>query len=89
MRFSVIIPLYNKASYVAKAIESVLQQTFIDFELVIMDDGSKDDSFDVASKAIEGYDNCRLFYQDNAGVSIARNHAVSLSQATFSAALLR
>ena len=40
MRFSVIIPLYNKAPYVVKAIDSVLVQTYKDFELIIVDDGS-------------------------------------------------
>ena len=83
MRFSVIIPLYNKASYVTKAIDSVLSQTFADYELVIMDDGSKDDSFDVASKAIEGRTNCHLHRQENAGVSVARNNAAALSQGDY------
>lgn len=80
MRFSVIIPLYNKSSYVTKAIDSVLSQTFTDYELVIMDDGSKDDSYDVASKVIEGRANCQIHRQDNAGVSMARNNAVALSR---------
>jgi glycosyltransferase involved in cell wall biosynthesis len=83
MKFSVIIPLYNKASYVAKAIKSVLSQSIDDYDLVILDDGSKDDSFAVASKAIEGHDNCRLFHQDNAGVSITRNHAVAMRQGEY------
>ena len=83
MRFSVIIPLYNKAPYVAKAIGSVLAQTFTDYELVIMDDGSKDDSFDIAKKAINGQSHCRLFRQQNAGVSMARNNAVALSQGEY------
>ena len=83
MRFSVIIPLYNKSSYVAKAIGSILSQTFADYELVIMDDGSKDDSYDVASKAIEGRANCRIYRQDNAGVSMARNNAVALSRGEY------
>lgn len=80
MRFSVIIPLYNKAPYVAKAIRSVLEQTFTDYELVIMDDGSKDDSFVIAKEAINGHGHCHLFRQRNAGVSMARNNAVALSQ---------
>ena len=83
MRFSVVIPLYNKSSYVTKAIDSVLSQTFADYELIIMDDGSKDDSYDVASKAIEGRANCHLHRQENAGVSMARNNAVALSQGDY------
>lgn len=83
MRFSVIIPLYNKAPYVVKAIGSVLAQTFTDYELVIMDDGSKDDSFEIAKKAINGQGHCHLFHQQNAGVSMARNNAVVLSQGEY------
>ena len=83
MRFSVIIPLYNKAPYVAKAIGSVLSQTFTDFELVIVDDGSKDDSAEIAAKAIEGKVNCRLMRQENAGVSVARNNGVAASHGDY------
>ena len=54
MRFSVIIPLYNKAPYVAKAIGSVLAQTFTGYELVVVDDGSRDDSAEMAAKAMAG-----------------------------------
>jgi glycosyltransferase involved in cell wall biosynthesis len=81
MKYSVIIPLYNKAPYVAKAINSVLVQTYTDYEMVIMDDGSQDGSFDVAQKAIEGRGNCHLYRQQNEGVSMARNNAVALSKA--------
>lgn len=80
MRFSVIIPLYNKSPYVAKAICSVLSQTFADYELIIVDDGSSDNSADIALQAIEGQGNCRLIKQDNAGVSMARNNGVAASQ---------
>lgn len=83
MRFSVIIPLYNKAPYVAKAIGSVLSQTFKDYELIIVDDGSKDDSFDVARKAIEGHDHCRICKQENSGVSVARNNGVAISRGDY------
>ena len=83
MRFSVIIPLYNKADYVAKAIESVLAQSYADYELVIMDDGSADNSFAVASKAIEGRTNCQIHRQSNAGVSMARNNAVAKSRGDY------
>lgn len=83
MRFSVIIPLYNKALYVAKAIESVLSQTFADYELIIVDDGSKDDSAAIAAHVIEGHANCRLVCQENAGVSMARNKGVAVSKGDY------
>ena len=83
MKFSVVIPLYNKAPYVAKAIGSVLAQTFTDYELVIMDDGSKDDSFEIAKNAIESHLQCHLYKQENAGVSMARNNAVALSHGDY------
>ncbi len=80
MRFSVIIPLYNKALYVVKAIESVLHQTCQDFELVVVDDGSSDDSLSVARSVLE---KCvtpyQLIHQGNAGVSTARNNGVGAS----------
>lgn len=83
MKFSVVIPLYNKAAYVGKAIHSVLAQTFTDYELVIVDDGSRDESAWIASDAISGHENCRLIKQENAGVSVARNNGVKASQGDY------
>lgn len=53
MKFSVIIPLYNKAPYIRKALESVLAQTYTDYELIIVDDGSTDGSADIAEAILE------------------------------------
>jgi glycosyltransferase involved in cell wall biosynthesis len=83
MRFSVIIPLFNKAPYVAKAIGSVLSQTFADYELIIVDDGSQDDSFSIAAKTVEGHGNCQVIHQENAGVSMARNNGVACSRGDY------
>lgn len=83
MFFSVIVPVYNKAPYVRKAIRSILSQTCTDYELVIMDDGSVDDSFSVAQEAIDGHDNCVVYRQPNFGVSMARNNAVELSHGDY------
>jgi len=83
MRFSVIIPLYNKAPYVAKAIGSVLAQTFTGYELVVVDDGSRDNSAEMAAKAMDGRPDCRLIRQENAGVSMARNNGVAASQGDY------
>lgn len=83
MKFSVIIPLYNKAPYVVKAIGSVLAQTYGDYELIVVDDGSKDESASIASKAIEGHSNCKLIRQENVGVSMARNNGVAASKGDY------
>jgi len=84
MRFSVVIPLFNKAPYVKRALESVFVQTFRDFELIVVDDGSTDDSFSVAKSVLEdsGID-YRLIHQENAGVSTARNNGVVASNGNF------
>ena len=83
MKFSVVMPLYNKAHYVVKAIQSVLGQTFTDYELVIVDDGSSDNSAGIASQAIKGRENCHLIQQENAGVSMARNNGVAASHGDY------
>ena len=83
MRFSVIIPLYNKAPYVAKAIRSVLEQSFADYELIVVDDGSVDDSGAIALQLLEGRENARLIHQENAGVAVARNNGVEASQGDY------
>lgn len=85
MKFSVIIPLYNKAPYVKKALESVLRQSCRDFELIVVDDGSKDDSYDIAKAVLEasGHKKYRLIRQGNAGVSTARNKGVAASHGDY------
>lgn len=79
--FSIIIPLYNKAQYVCRTIESVLAQTYTDYECIIMDDGSTDDSrATVEGWLAENNPRCgrrfRLLGQPNQGVAVARNNAV-------------
>ena len=76
--FSVIIPLYNKAPYIAKAIESVLGQTYCDFEVIVIDDGSTDQSLEVA-KTFENK-SITIVSQPNSGVSTARNNGVKIAK---------
>lgn len=84
MRFSVIIPLYNKAPYVSKALESVLGQSFKDFEIIVIDDGSADESYAKAKEVLDGTSiKHQLIHQENAGVSTARNNGVAASSGEF------
>jgi len=75
--FSVIIPVFNGADTVAQAIESVLAQTCSDFELIVIDDGSSDDSAAVVAGFAQ---RLRYQYQPNSGVSRARNHGAELAR---------
>ena len=84
MKFSVIIPLYNKAPYIRKALESVLAQTYADYELIIIDDGSTDGSAEIAEAILQdpasrliALSPHRLIRQANSGVSAARNNGVA------------
>lgn len=79
--FSIIIPLYNKAPYIEKAIKSIQGQTYGEFELIVVDDGSKDNSYRLSEVAlgISGLD-YQLLKQENSGVSTARNNGVKLAK---------
>ena len=79
-RFSVIIPLYNKAPYVRKTVESVLGQTFGDYELIIVDNGSNDGSHEIVA-AFTDHRIKIVRLEENVGVSNARNKGVSLASA--------
>lgn len=74
VRFSVVIPLYNKRPYVARAIQSVLDQTYRDFELIVVDDGSTDGSTDIAASYTDA--RLKLIRQANGGEAAARNAGI-------------
>lgn len=76
MLFSVVIPLYNKEDTILRALKSVAAQEFRGFEIIVVDDGSKDGGAKVV-EAFKGVDRIRLIRQDNAGVSVARNRGVA------------
>jgi len=78
-KISIIIPLYNKAPYLLKALDTVCAQTYQDWECIIMDDGSTDGSGELVERlAAERKDGrIRIFHQQNAGVAVTRNNAVA------------
>lgn len=78
MFFSVIIPLFNKEDYIARAINSVLNQTFENFEIVIIDDGSTDGGKKVVEQFSE--EKVKYHFQPNSGVSSARNNGTRFAK---------
>lgn len=75
--FSVVIPLYNKEKTIVNTIQSVLNQTYDNFEVIIVDDGSTDKSLDLAKSLSDN--RIRIYKNEHKGVSVARNYAVSQS----------
>lgn len=78
---SVIIPLYNKELYIGTTIHSVLNQSFDDFEIIVVNDGSKDKSLQVVNGIQDG--RIRIINQQNAGVSAARNRGMNEAQGEY------
>lgn len=77
---SVIIPVYNSEKYLSKCVESVLAQTYLNYEIVLINDGSVDNSAQMCDTYAEQYKNIRAFHKSNAGASSARN--IGIKEAT-------
>jgi glycosyltransferase involved in cell wall biosynthesis len=77
MYFSIIIPLYNKEKYIERCINSILSQSYNNYEIIVVNDGSTDQSYDL----VEHYSDSRIsiINQENKGVSVARNQGVNFS----------
>ena len=72
-KVSIIIPVYNNEKYVEKCIRSVMNQTFRDLEILVIDDGSTDKSGEILDHLAAEDKRIRLFHQENSGVAAARN----------------
>lgn len=85
MKYSVIIPVYNSESYILKTLESIKEQSFKDFEIVIINDGSTDKSEDVILKFKKDNPDINLFYKkiNNSGPSTARNIGLKEAKGDF------
>lgn len=80
VRFSVVMPVYNREKYLRQAVDSVLSQTFTDYELIAVDDGSTDQSPEI----LKSYgDHLKAIRQSNSGPEVARNTGVAVAQGEY------
>lgn len=79
LKFSIIIPVYNTREYLDKCLSSVFNQSFSDYEVIVVNDGSTDDSEKIVDVHRMKHDNLKYFFKENGGLSSARNYGVSKS----------
>lgn len=80
---SVIIPVYNAERFVGRCIESVKAQTYTDWEMILVDDGSKDRSLEVCRMYAGSDDRIRVIHQENAGPGMARNAGLECAEGRY------
>ena len=78
-KISVIVPVYNVEAYLERCVESILQQTYAHFELILINDGSTDSSGQICDHLASQYENIKVYHSENAGVSNARNMGIQLA----------
>ena len=84
MMFSVLVPMYNVEKFAEQCIASIEKQTFRDFELIIVDDGSTDGTGDIIDKAAGLYNNIIAIHKSNGGLTSARKEAARLARGDYS-----
>lgn len=83
-KVSVIVPVFNASQYIGKTLDSILNQDFDDFEIVVIDDGSTDDSLEVVNQKLSDAEiPHKIIHQDNSGVSVARNKGIDESNGEY------
>ncbi|MDR5587939.1 glycosyltransferase family 2 protein [Clostridium aquiflavi] len=83
-KVSIITPVYNVEECIEKSVNSVINQTCKEFEFLLIDDGSKDRSIEIAKSLLEGSDiNFKIITQENAGVSCARNRGINIASGEY------
>lgn len=83
MQFSVILPVYNVEKYLEECVESILAQTFSDYEIILVDDGSTDTSPAICDEYAQKYDFIRVIHKKNGGLSDARNAGTNIAKGDY------
>ena len=82
-RISVIIPVYNVEKYLGKCLSSLVEQTFRDFEIIAVNDGSTDHSLEILRRFEENYDFITVIDQENRGISLSRNRGMDIARGEY------
>ena len=83
-KVSVIIPVYNCAEYIGATLKSVINQDFDDYEIIVIDDGSTDNSLEIINETLRDCEvHNNIIHQENAGVSVARNRGIDVSSGQY------
>ena len=81
---SVIVPVYNLSQYIGQTLNSIINQDFDSYEIIVIDDGSTDDSLDIAYETLSSTDiPHKIIHQRNSGVSVARNNGIEVSRGKY------
>ena len=80
---SIIIPVYNCEKYIKRCLDSILNQTYKDIEIILIDDGSSDNSLSIANNFAEKDNRVKVFHHENNGVSYTRNRGIKLAQGEY------
>lgn len=80
---SIIIPIYNSEKYISRCLDSILEQEFTDYEVILIDDGSQDSSEVICAQYAQKHKNIKLLHQENTGVSGARNLGLKYAQGKY------
>ncbi len=83
MKFSIVIPVYNAEKYISRTLQSIQDQTYTDFEVIMVDDGSTDDSPDICETFVDKDSRFKLIRKKNAGVSAARNTGIKEAEGDY------
>jgi heptose III glucuronosyltransferase len=82
-QLSVIIPLYNAGKDFNACMESLIEQTWTALEIIIVNDGSTDNSVEIAQYYVDNYPHVKLIHQSNAGASVARNRGLAVASGDY------
>lgn len=83
MKLSIIVPVYNVEPYLRRCVDSILNQTFTDFELILVDDGSPDGCPSICDEYVEADNRIKVIHKKNGGLSDARNAGLDIAQGDF------